>query len=131
MYQEDVNPFTYGVLILKIVYLGVNYYSHRLVRGSNAAPELRVIDHSVIIDHRLIRIHGLDEKTHPSSLVPFGHGHHDSSRFAVDLRPLILGRKGKLEIFEEGNDHNLHLKNTVEGFSDRKLTRYCAQEPYG
>lgn|SRR6267142_1473641 len=106
-------------LILKIVYLGVNYYSHCLVRGSNAAPELRVIDHSVII--RLIRVHGLDEKTHPSSLMPFGHGHHDCSRLAVNLRPLILGRKGKLEMFEEGNDHNLHLKNSVEGFSDRDL----------
>jgi hypothetical protein len=39
----------------------------------------------------------------------------------VDLCPLILRRKGKLEIFEEGDDYNLHLKDSMEGFSDRDL----------
>jgi hypothetical protein len=92
------------------------YFASSYLRDSNAAPELRVKDW-----RHLIRVHRLDEKTHPSSLVPFGHGHHDGSRLAVDLCPLILGRKGKLEIFEEGYDDDLHLKNSVEGFSDWNL----------
>ena len=69
----------------------------------------------------VVRLHGFDEKPHPGSLVTFSHGHHDRSRLAVDLCPFILGRKGKLEVFKEGNDHDLHLKDSVGGFIDQSL----------
>jgi hypothetical protein len=39
----------------------------------------------------------------------------------VDLCPFILGRKGKLEVFKEGNDYDLHLKDSVGGFIDQSL----------
>ena len=51
----------------------------------------------------------------------FCHGHHDVSRPAVDLCPFVLKRKGKLESFEEGNDHNLHLKDSM----DSSVSKFC------
>jgi len=36
---------------------------------------------------------------------------------AIDLCPLVLRREGNLEIFQEGYDGNLHLKDAIDGFS--------------
>lgn|SRR6266850_3429232 len=70
---------------------------------------------------RIPSIQWFDEKTHPRSLVAFCHRHHDVTRLAVDLCPFILRRKGKLELIEEGNDHNLHLEDSM----DSSVTEFC------
>jgi hypothetical protein len=62
-----------------------------------------------------------DENTHPRSPVAFCHRHHDVTRLAVDLCPFVLRREGKVELIDEGSDHNLHL----EGSANSSVTGFC------